>query len=314
MITHHMIWTNFRCTEINRKKVGRNAWANYYQMVAQRAYLEKLEAEFGLDGVPNVVFMDTDMMVVDSVLEAFRGPAFDYGMTISDSIDMPINFGFQLVMKGRHRQAMGFLQDVMRVYDFSLTFTAGQEAIAEYCGVMNKREEVLAIGNEALAEGRCMWSVDNNKYNVCFFPCHRYNFCNCEQSCCTAPERGSKYIPKTVLDYQLLRIKVYHFVGHRKPGIAVVFKAFMEGGTNAAYEAMASLPDLQKDYEARFGRNQYINYEIQAKLDGNKYLVVNEEGERTVISGPEVAGQPSMVSGPETPPRENSLMSDLSTV
>lgn len=55
---------------------------------------------------------------------------------------MPINFGFQLVQKGRHREAIKFLEDVMRVYDFSLTFTAGQEAIAEYSGVMNKRDEV----------------------------------------------------------------------------------------------------------------------------------------------------------------------------
>jgi hypothetical protein len=110
---------------------------------------------------------------------------------------------------------------------------------------------------------------------------------------------------------------VYRCVGHRKPGSAVVFKTFMEGGTNAAYEAMASLPDLQKDYEARFGRDQYVNYEIQAKLDGKKYLVVNEEveeGEEAVIAGLEVAGQPSMVSGPGTPPREDSQMSDFPTV
>jgi hypothetical protein len=52
-----------RCPKIDRKKIGRNAWANYYQMVAQVAYLEKLETELGVDGVPNVVFMDTDMMV-----------------------------------------------------------------------------------------------------------------------------------------------------------------------------------------------------------------------------------------------------------
>jgi hypothetical protein len=52
-----------RCTTIDGKKIGRNAWANYYQMVAQVAYLEKLEAELGAAGVPNVVFMDTDMMV-----------------------------------------------------------------------------------------------------------------------------------------------------------------------------------------------------------------------------------------------------------
>lgn len=106
---------------------------------------------------------------------------------------------------------------------------------------------------------------------------------------------------------------MYHFVGHRKPGIAVVFKAFMEGGTYAAYEAMASLPDLQKDYEARFGPNKYINYEIQAKLEGNKYLVINQAGEKAIISGPEPIRSLSTLHGPETPPREESLMSDFAT-
>jgi hypothetical protein len=109
--------------------------------------------------------------------------------------------------------------------------------------------------------------------------------------------------------------QVYHFVGHRKPGIAVVFKAFMEGGRQAAYEAMASLPDLQKDYEARFGPNKYINYEIQAKLAGNKYLVVNDAGEKAIISGPQAVGlhpvASSSLDGPETPPREDILMSDV---
>jgi hypothetical protein len=111
-------------------------------------------------------------------------------------------------------------------------------------------------------------------------------------------------------------LQVYHFVGHRKPGIAIVFKAFMEGGALSAYEAMASLPDLQKDYEARFGRNKYINYEIQAKLEGNKYLVVNSAGGKEVISGPETApllaqaADPSTLDGPDTPPRDDVIMTN----
>jgi hypothetical protein len=88
----------------------------------------------------------------------------------------------------------------------------------------------------------------------------------------------------------------------------------MEGGARGAYEAMASLPDLQKDYEARFGRNKYVNYEIQAKLAGNKYLVVNEAGEKSIIPGPTAVGSTaadlSTIDGPETPPREDLLMSD----
>lgn len=89
----------------------------------------------------------------------------------------------------------------------------------------------------------------------------------------------------------------------------------MEGGKQAAYEAMASLPDLQKDYEERFGPNKYINYEIQAKLAGNKYLVVNDAGEQTIISGPQAVGlhpvAASSLDGPDTPPREDVLMMDV---
>lgn len=47
---------------------------------------------------------------------------------------------------------------------------------------MLRHAQVLAIGDRALADGGCMWSVDNNKYNVCFFPCHRcaaFPDCSC---------------------------------------------------------------------------------------------------------------------------------------
>lgn len=46
--------------------------------------------------------------------------------------------------------------------------------------------QVLAIGDKALSEGRCMWSVDSGKYNVCFFPCHRYSRSFTRSTTCNA--------------------------------------------------------------------------------------------------------------------------------
>ena len=52
---------------------------------------------------------------------------FDYCCTLSDSYDMPINFGIQFVAPGKTQRAAEFLKGVCSIYDFSATFTAGQE-------------------------------------------------------------------------------------------------------------------------------------------------------------------------------------------
>lgn len=55
-----------------------------------------------------------------------QGAPFDYGVTLSDAVDMPINMGMQFVQRGRFPHAISFLQDVMAIYPFNETFTAGQ--------------------------------------------------------------------------------------------------------------------------------------------------------------------------------------------
>lgn len=55
-----------------------------------------------------------------------RGTPFDYGLTLSDATDMPINIGIQFVPRGRYGSAIAFLQDVLAIYPFNSTFTAGQ--------------------------------------------------------------------------------------------------------------------------------------------------------------------------------------------
>lgn len=55
-----------------------------------------------------------------------EGAAFDYGVTLSDAVDMPINMGMQFVQRGRFPRAISFLQDVVAIYPFNETFTAGQ--------------------------------------------------------------------------------------------------------------------------------------------------------------------------------------------
>ena len=55
-----------------------------------------------------------------------HGAPFDYGFTLSDATDMPINIGIQFVPRGRYNSAIAFLQDVLAIYPFNSTFTAGQ--------------------------------------------------------------------------------------------------------------------------------------------------------------------------------------------
>ena len=43
----------------------------------------------------DVVFMDTDILVVDDLAAAFC-QEFDYALTLSDAVDMPINIGMQV--------------------------------------------------------------------------------------------------------------------------------------------------------------------------------------------------------------------------
>lgn len=43
----------------------------------------------------DVVFMDTDILVVDDLATAFC-QEFDYALTLSDAVDMPINIGMQV--------------------------------------------------------------------------------------------------------------------------------------------------------------------------------------------------------------------------
>ena len=57
---------------------------------------------------------------------------FDYCCTLSDSYDMPINFGIQFVAPGKTRRAAEFLRGVCSIYDFSSTFVAGQEVKREF--------------------------------------------------------------------------------------------------------------------------------------------------------------------------------------
>ena len=59
-----------------------------------------------------------------------NGSPFDYGVTLSDAVDMPVNLGMQFVPRGRYPNAIGFLSDVIAIYPFNETFTAGQVGIS----------------------------------------------------------------------------------------------------------------------------------------------------------------------------------------
>lgn len=88
----------------------------------------------------DVVFMDTDILVVDDLATAFC-QEFDYALTLSDAVDMPINIGMQvrggllavsidLLLFGRHsclsciqpgRQVWGSLLAVQTILSMTAT-------------------------------------------------------------------------------------------------------------------------------------------------------------------------------------------------
>lgn len=227
----------FRC-DIDRSKIGRNSYANYYQFKAQVDYLDQLIAS-GTD--TNVIFLDSDILVLGSLCEIFERYTFDYGFTISDAVDMPVNMGIMFVKRGHLDKAREFLQNLMTDYPFHETFTAGQIAIGEYLGIQNVADRVHEIHDRALENDHCIVPV-REKFEILFLPCLKYNFCNCGQSCCTDPDR-SDWHPKTAEDFERVGLKVVHFVGHRKPHMKNVHQAFLESGLHGAYRAIADMPN-----------------------------------------------------------------------
>ncbi len=43
-------------------------------------------------------------------------------------------------------------------------------------------------------------------------------------------------------------MQVLHFVGHRKKALQLVHRAFMIGGTDAAYKVLSMLPHSQQEF------------------------------------------------------------------
>lgn len=85
---------------------SRNAYANYYQYLGQIEFLRALKAE---QSQQHVVFMDMDVLVLDSILELFCSD-FGYGLTINANEFDPIDIGLQFVQASHYDEAIAFLQ------------------------------------------------------------------------------------------------------------------------------------------------------------------------------------------------------------
>ena len=57
----------------------------------------------------HVVFMDMDVLVVDSILEVFCAD-FGYGLTINANEFDPVDIGLQFVQSEHYMEGIGFLQ------------------------------------------------------------------------------------------------------------------------------------------------------------------------------------------------------------
>jgi hypothetical protein len=54
------------------------------------------------------------------------------------------------------------------------------------------------------------------KFEVAFVLCDVFNYCRCDQSCCSDPERGSEGIPETAEEFLQVPVLAAHFVGEGK--------------------------------------------------------------------------------------------------
>lgn len=84
----------------------RNAYANYYQYIGQRIFLEDLQKNGSSE---NVVFMDMDVLVLDSILEIFCQD-YGYAVTINANSYDPVDIGVQFVHRNHYSDGIAFLQ------------------------------------------------------------------------------------------------------------------------------------------------------------------------------------------------------------
>lgn len=89
-----------------RRSCCRNAYANYYQYIGQSKFLQELQAN---GSTQHVVFMDMDVLVVDSILEVFCGD-YGYGLTINANDFDPVDIGLQFVQAQHYAGGIAFLQ------------------------------------------------------------------------------------------------------------------------------------------------------------------------------------------------------------
>lgn len=84
----------------------RNAYANYYQYIGQKEFLQSMAAN---GSSQHVVFMDMDVLVVNSILEVFCAD-FGYGLTINANEYDPVDIGLQFVQSQHYMDGVAFLQ------------------------------------------------------------------------------------------------------------------------------------------------------------------------------------------------------------
>ncbi|KAK9820526.1 hypothetical protein WJX72_011317 [[Myrmecia] bisecta] len=240
----------FRLT-LDKDKLGRNAYANYYGFQAQLAYLHKLQLQ---GGGKNVVFLDMDVLVLDSIAEVFCH-SFDYGLTMVDSMDQPVNLGMQFVHKDHYDQAIGFIQDVLERYSLEDNglFTEGQVALAETVHLKDLHEEKMVL-HDAASEQNQECRFLNERHTVCFFPCLRYNYWDK----CLEHHHPQPLNPFDPDDYMRHGVKALHFVAWRKAALHDVLEAFLAHGKKGAYKVFAHLPHTEEDFEEwRLQREQH---------------------------------------------------------
>lgn len=182
------------------------------------------------DSRSNLTFLDSDILINANLEDLFQQD-FDIALTYRDFEDMPINWGVMFISQQGQSSAIGFLEEVAKVYQerylTSDIFWCDQYALMDVIGrerFFNRQSDTLCVHNT----------------KILLIPCSVYNF---------SPEPTLDSIVPELKDKKIL-----HFKGPRKRLMALYWNTYLKA---RKHSSIAQVPLLWfKKTQLRFKLEQ----------------------------------------------------------
>ena len=177
----------------------------------------------------NLLLIDTDIFILGSVRELFeKVQDFDYGLSVRNKWDYPVQGGVQFVMSRRYDGAAKFSDYVLRKWLEELSgrgasFTGDQVAYQRALASVN---EIVAVARKGKTHVMKVTPPPGNnitgamdELKVKLIPGDRFNF--------TPIGRGAILKRRGII--------IMHYKGARKDGMFAPYNALKKGGIRAVY-------------------------------------------------------------------------------